>query len=85
MDDSALISTITALNIVNGDKAVFSKGKTEIYYQNKYPHIYEAENMWIVKRLDGDRGFDSFFNPLTNSITNSFKSSSQSSHIALFL
>lgn len=75
MDDSALISTITALNIVNGDKAVFSKGKTEIYYQNKYPHIYEAENMWIVKRRDGDRGFDSFFNPLTNSITNfSFKS-----------
>ena len=68
MDDSALISTITALNIVNGDKAIFSKGKTEIYYQNRYPYIYEAENMWIVERNIGDKGLDSFFEPLTNSI-----------------
>ena len=74
MDNSALISTITASNIANGNKAVFSKGKTEIYYQNKAPHIYEAKDMWIVERNDGDRGFDSFFKPITNSITFKFTS-----------
>ena len=68
LNDSALISKITASNNTSGDKVTFSKGKTEVRYHNKTTYLYEADS-WIVEMSGEDNGFDGFFRPILSHVS----------------